>query len=233
MMFSTPRHPLWPAAALLACASAHATRPMVTDDASIAAPGNCQVENWTQHTPTQTEYWTVPACNAGGPWELSAGFGRVGPDGSDAAYGAGFLQAKTVFKPLETNGWGIGLTIANQFRAGRGLAGNLSVLVPASISLLDDKVLVHANLGWQRAQTGGRQDGLWAIGTEWATLARLELTLETYGARHGPGFAQAGMRIALVSDRLALDTGIGARDRQLGTDRYFTVGLTWAGPVRP
>ena len=227
--FSLPS--IWPAVILFASASAHATRPMVVDDASITSPGNCQVETWTQHTSTQTEYWAVPACNAGGTWELAAGLGRIAPDGPGAAYRSGVIQAKTVFRPLETNSWGIGLTIANQFRQGAGLAGDLSVLVPLSVSLLDDRVLVHANAGLLRAHASGHVDGFWATGAEWSVHPRLTLTLETYGTGSGHAYAQAGARYAVIPDRAALDAGMGTRIGRTGAEHYFTVGLTLAGPA--
>jgi hypothetical protein len=205
---------------------------MVVDDASITSPGHCQVESWTRRTPSQTEYWAVPACNVAGTWELAAGLGRIGRDAPGGAYPAGVVQAKTVFRPLEKNGWGIGLTFANQFRQGAGVAGDLSVLVPASVSLLDGRVLVHANAGWLRAHAGGQHDGFWATGAEWTARPRLTLTLETYGTGRGHGFAQAGARLTVVPDRLALDAGIGSRLGRIGAERYFTFGLTLAGLVQ-
>lgn len=225
------RSAMWPAAALFACASAQATRPMVVDDAAISSPGNCQVESWTQRTSGQNEYWAMPACNVAGTWELAAGLGRIGPDGAGAAYRSGVVQAKTVFRPLEKNDWGIGLTIANQFRQGSGMNGDLSVLVPVSLSLLDDQVLVHANTGWLRAHASGQQDGFWATGAEWAVRPRLTLTLEAYGTGRGHGFTQAGARFTIIPDRLAFDAGIGSRIGRLGAERYATIGLTFAGPV--
>jgi hypothetical protein len=223
--------PAWPLAALFACAGAQAARPMVVDDASIASRGTCQVESWTQRTPHQTEYWAMPACNVGGAWELAAGVGRIGPDGPDGAYRSGIVQAKTVFHPLEKNGWGVGLTIASQFRQGEGIAGDLSVLVPVSVSLLDDRVLVHANAGWLRARAAGRDQAFWATGAEWSVRPRLALTLEAYGTAPGHGFTQAGVRYTVVPDRLAIDAGLGSRLGRPGAERYVTVGFTLAGPV--
>lgn len=220
------------AALLLASVPAQATRPMVVDDASIEAPGNCQLESWTQRSAGQVEYWAVPACNFGGAWrswELGAGLGHVKPDGPGGAYRSGVLQAKTVFRPLQTNGWGIGLSIANQFRQGAGVGGDLSVLVPVSLSRLDDRLLLHANLGWLRAHADHKSDLFWAGGTEWAARPRLTLTLEAYGTGRGHALAQAGVRVTLVPDRIALDAGIGRRIG--GGERYATVGLTFAGPV--
>lgn len=229
---STPGRRLLRAALLacaFACAHAQATRPMVVDDAGIAAPGECQLEAWTQRGPAQTEYWAVPACRAGAGWELGAGLGRIVADGSGAAYRSGVVHAKTVFHALETNGWGIGLTLANQFRQGAGIDGDLSALVPFSLSRFDDRLLVHANLGWLRAR-GGRPDRLWAAGAEWALLPSLSLTLEAWGTRRSHALEQVGARLTLVPERLALDAGVG--QRLGGGERYYTVGLTVAGRLR-
>jgi hypothetical protein len=235
-MTSSPlRRAAWPAFAMFACCGAHgvahATRPMVVDDAGITGPGQCQLESWTQRTLGQTELWAVPACNVGGKWELAAGLGRTQPDGAGDAFRSGVVQAKTVFRPLERNGWGVGLTIANQFRADQGAIGDLSVLVPVSISLLDDRVLVHLNAGWLHTHASGRHNGFWAAGTEWNVTHAWTLTLETYGTGPGRHFQQAGARLNLIPDRLALDTGIGSRLGNAGADRFVTFGLTLAGNV--
>ncbi len=214
--------------ALYACQAAYAGRPMVTDDATIADPGNCQLEVWTQRPQDQTEDWAMPACRVGG-WELGVGAGRIGPDGA-AAYRSHMLQAKTILRPLEKNGWGLGLTIANQYRPGHGLSGDLAVLAPLSLSLLDDRVLVHLNAGWSRPQAT-RGGALWAVGTEWAAAGPLTLTLEAYGAQHAHRHAQAGLRLDVVPDRLALDVGIGRRLGRGGPERYATLGLTISAPV--
>lgn len=215
---------------LLSCHAAHAARPLVVDDASILDPHHCQLEAWTQHAPAQTEYWAVPACNVGGRWELAAGLGRISPDDGGHAYRAGLLQAKTVFRPLETNGWGIGLTIVNQFRQGDGVAGDFSVLMPVSVSLAHDRVLLHANAGWLRLHADSSHGGLWAAGGEWATTSRIALTLEAYGTQHGHAYRQAGVRLTLVPDWLAFDAGLGTRLG--GGERYATFGLTFAGRRR-
>lgn len=211
-----------------ACAQAQATRPMVVDDAGIAAPGECQLEAWSQHGSAQTEYWAVPACGTGAGWEFAAGGARIVPD-RGGAYRAGVVHAKTAFHALETNGWGIGLTLADQFRPGSGVDGDLTVLVPLTISRFDDRLLVHTNLGWLRAR-GTRPDRLWAAGAEWAASSSLSLTMEAYGTRRSHGMGQAGARLTLVPERLALDAGVGQRPG--GGDRYYTLGLTVAGRLR-
>lgn len=205
---------------------------MVTDDASIVAPGDCQVESWKQHTQTQNEYWLVPACNPYGAWELSAGAGRILPNDGTQTVVEGVVQGKMLFKPLTANSWGIGLTVANVFRGGAPV-GDVSVLVPFSVSLLDDKVLVHLNAGVLReGLTAHRTGGLWAGGTEWAATHDLALTLETYGTQKSHNYVQTGLRLTVIPDRLDLDTGIGQRIGPHGEERYYTFGLTYAGKLR-
>lgn len=211
------------AALLCAWPMAQAGRPMVVDDATILDPGDCQLEAWLQHTPQQREHWAMPACRVGA-WELGLGLGRIAPDAS-AAYRARQLQAKTIFRPLRSNGWGIGLTVADQYRPGGGLSGDVSVLVPLSVSLLDDRVLVHANAGWLHRH-GGRGGATWALGSEWAAAPGLALSLESYGQQHGRGYLQAGVRLDAMPGRLALDAGLGQRFGLRSVERYVTVGLT-------
>lgn len=213
---------------LLACTGAHAGRPMVVDDAAIVDTGSCQLESWTQRPQGQTEYWAMPACRVGA-WELAAGLGRIEPDGA-GSYRAHALRAKTIFHALETNGWGIGLTIGDQYRGGGGLAGDVSVLVPLSVSLLDDRVLVHANAGWLHRHAAGRGTALWALGTEWAVARPLTLTLEGYGSQRAHAYGQVGLRVDAIPERLALDAGVGQRLGRGGRERYATLGLTLALP---
>jgi hypothetical protein len=223
-----PAHALACAAALLSGVDARAGRPMVVDDAVIVDRDSCQVESWSQRIPDQTEYWAMPACRVGA-WELGAGLGRIGP-GATAAYRSHMLQAKTIFRPLTAGGWGIGLTIADQYRQGSGLAGDLSVLVPLSVSLLENRVLAHVNAGWLHRH-GGRDGATWAFGAELAVKAPLTLTLESYGAGHGGNYVQAGLRLDAIPGRLALDAGAGRRLGRGGAEHYFTFGLTLVGRV--
>lgn len=217
----------WPVLMLFVCVYAQAGRPMIVDDASITAAGNCQLESWTQRASRQTEYWAVPACNVGGNWELSAGVARILQDGPGGTVRAGLIQAKTVFRPLAENDWGVGLTIANQFRQGPNTSGDWSVLVPASLSLFDDAVLVHANLGMLHGVAGRRHDGLWGLGTEWEVRDGVSLTLEADGIAHAPSVAQAGVKVDVIADRLTLDAGVG--HQRGGGGRYVTFGLTLVG----
>ncbi|MBV7535067.1 hypothetical protein KW842_04705 [Duganella sp. sic0402] len=203
-------------AGLLACASlpAHAGRPMTVDDAAIVSPGQCQLESYVQRAGEVREFWATPACNVGGDWELALG-GAVVEEGATHTH-LGRLQAKTVFKPLEADGWGAGLVLANQFSSGRGLDGDLSVNVPLSFSLRGDSVLLHLNAGAIRSQTRRVTDPSWGIGAEFKLDERNSLTAESFGQRRSHGRLQLGFAHALIPDRVQIDATLGKRLVSIG-----------------
>lgn len=212
---------------LLAATNAQAGRPMTVDDASIAAPGQCQLETYLQHADQLNLYWATPACNAGGDWELA--IGAAWADDSSAARKRiahfGRLQAKTVFKPLETNGWGLGMVLADQFRAGRAGDGDLSVNVPLSVSLDNDAMLVHFNLGLMRSDAQSRNNATWGSGAQFNLDPRNTLTAELFGQQRGGSRYQFGLAHALIPDRLQVDATWGRRLARGADEQVVTLGL--------
>jgi hypothetical protein len=205
------RRLLMVAGALLST-TAWAGRPLATDDATILEPSDCQVEAWHQHTGNLREWWAMPACRVG-EWELAAGKGQA----SNAA-----LQAKTVLRRLETNGWGLGLAIATQ----HGMARQNTVNVPLTVSFAGDALLLHLNAGWMRPR-GAPGRATWSIGGEYAFAPRWSASLESYGSHHRPPTRQAGLRYALVEGRLDLDASVA---KTPGAAHQLALGTTWALP---
>ena len=213
-------------AALLASAltapAAHAGRPMMVDDAAIVGARNCQLESWVQNNPDSREYWAVPACNLGGNLEVAFGGARI--DGPQGPHGAGVLQGKTLFKPLERNGWGAGLVFGDQFSGETGVVGDLYISAPVSFSFHDDRFLVHANLGWLREKIAARSVATWGVGAETKLSDRTTLTTETFGQQHGKPFVQLGLKHWLVVDRVQLDATYDNRVGGRGAERFVSLG---------
>jgi len=96
----------------IACSIAHsqlhAGQPLVTDDATIVAPGTCQLEAWYHPTHDGHEYWAQPACNFIGDVELAIGLARSYPQG-DPTSSLVHLQAKTVWFPRNEGPWSFGV----------------------------------------------------------------------------------------------------------------------------
>ncbi|MGZ5073010.1 MAG: hypothetical protein ACXWBL_07725 [Usitatibacter sp.] len=173
------------AAAALAGASAldaGAARPMITDDARIVDSKACQVESWIKRNRDSTEFWALPACNPTGNVELTFGGARTRENG-ESAFTDEQVQAKTIFRPLETNGWGVGLAVGTVRHPRRevesGWPGDVYFYVPASFSYLDDKWVVHVNAGVTRLRDEGRNLATWGATSRhgaWATRSACATT---------------------------------------------------------
>lgn len=228
----------WRNALLLSlCApAAHATRPMAADDAAILDPRQCQLETWTQHSRAQNEYWALPACNFGGGWELAAGAGRTHGLQGGGNNSLALLQAKTMLRAPQDDGWGLGVVLADQFRAGSGGRGDLSLNFPLSVALAGERAMLHANLGRlrQRGQPEQPSPGLqrsWALGLELAAGERAAFTAEAYGRQRAGSYLQLGARYSLIPGRADIDVAYGDRVGRRGAERYLAIGLTLAASL--
>ncbi|MGB4346203.1 MAG: hypothetical protein WBJ21_07375, partial [Burkholderiaceae bacterium] len=100
--------------------------------------------------PNSKELWALPACNPTGNLEFTFGGGRERSQGEQATDDYVF-QIKTLFRPLDTNGWGVGFAAGTirhpKINPGPNILGNTYAYIPLSISLNDDKAIVHANIG--------------------------------------------------------------------------------------
>jgi hypothetical protein len=211
--------------ALAAGMDAHGARPLVTEDASILDPKACQVEAWVQkeHASGSRRSWLVPACN---PWseggaELAVGAAR-NREAGEGYQSELVLQGKTLFRPTETNDWGIGLvagTIEHRQLDGRR---EWYATVPVSVSRFDDRLMMHANVGWLREQDTGRHFATWGLAVEGQVHARLTLLAEAFGLHEGRPLYQVGMRFE-AAPRVLLDATIGNR---FGSgERFFSIGV--------
>jgi hypothetical protein len=221
-------------AALLPWGAAQAARPMVTDDARIVDAKACQVESWVKRNQDSTEYWAQPACNFTGNLELSLG-GAKGKDDGGIQTTDIVLQAKTLFKPLEPDGWGWGLAVGNvrhpAIHTGNNLLGDLYAYVPATFSLRNDRVLVHTNVGWLHEREARRHRMTWGLGTEAQWSASTWLIAEVFGQNQGKPFYQVGLRYWLVPDHVQVDTTYGNRAGSGAQERWFSIGLRLLSPA--
>lgn len=215
---------------LAAIPAAHAARPMITDDARLTDAGACQVETWVHIHGRQREWWALPACNPGGNFELTVG-GALAFDGSRAESGAHLIQGKTLIKPLETNGYGIGVALGYATQPGNDSSGNPYFYVPLSISLADDRVVLHTNLGYTRERENHESRLTWGIGSETQLASRTWLIAESYGQDKGNPFFQLGVRQWIVPNRVQVDTTYGSQLGHIGQQHWISVGLRLISPT--
>jgi hypothetical protein len=204
--------------------NAYAGRPMAIDDATVTNAKGCVLETWMQKSGTDTEYWALPNCSVSDNLQLTLGTVRI--TGDDPARTAVFMQAKTLLKPLETNGWGVGLSVANQYDAEKSIAGDLIINVPVSFSFQDDRLLAHVNSGLLHKGDGERDVATWGIGSEMRLSERTGFTSEVCRQDVGKPFFQVGIRHQLIPDRMQIDASYGDRLRGGGSaDRFFSIGI--------
>ena len=221
------------AIALAATATvAYAGRPLDTEDATIIDEGWCQLESWVFRSRATTRYWLVPACNPFGNLELQLGFAREQPE--DAPRHDDYvLQAKTLLKPLEENGWGIGLVgSAARFGGGDERTSAYSAVLAVTRSLAEGRVRLSGNAGAVYTQRTRGLSGLWAVAGEFDVTERVTLVGEVLGVAGEGRLAQVGARLWIVPDRVQIDGSVGRSDFSGRTESFFTLGIYLATPVR-
>lgn len=209
---------------------AEAARPFVTDDARLTTAGSCQLESWTRFYSDSTELWALPACNPGGNLELTLGAGHARyQDPSLPASEDYVLQAKTLFKPPETNSWGWGAAVGTvrhpKVNPGPNLFGNTYIYFPFSASFADNRIVMHVNTGWLHDKALSRERLTWGIGSEINANDRLTIVAESFGDNHANPYWQTGVRYAIIPNLFQIDATVG---RQTGADqgnRWISFGL--------
>lgn len=217
-------------AALLPWGALQAARPMVTDDARIVDAQACQVESWVKRNPDSTEYWAQPACNFTGNLELSLGAAK-GKDDHGTRTTDVVLQAKTLFKPLEPDGWGWGLAVGHVRHPANGARGDLYAYLPASVALQGERLVLHANVGWLHEREARRHRMTWGLGTEAQWSASSWLIAEVFGQHQGTPFYQVGIRHWLVPGHVQVDTTYGNRAGSGTQERWLSIGLRLLSPA--
>lgn len=219
--------------ALLIPSIAFAARPFVTDDARLTTGGSCQLESWMRVNPDSNELWALPACNPTGGLEFTFGGGRMKRQG-EAATNDYVFQAKTLFRPLETNGWGWGLAVGTirhpEINPGPNMLGNTYAYIPLSVSLNDDKVIIHTSLGWLKDKGSGLNSASWGIGGEFRLHSRMLGIAETYGDNRGVSYGQIGVRYSVVPDLFQVDATVGqmlSGEGKNGNNHWLSFGIRY------
>lgn len=207
-----------------------AARPFVTDDARLTTSGSCQMESWMRVYPDSNELWALPACNPTGNLEFTLGEGIAKPQGEQATTDYVF-QAKTLVRPLETNGWGLGLAVGtirhSEINPGPNMLGNTYAYIPLSLSLNDDKIIVHSNVGWLKDKASGLNSTSWGIGGEFKLRAKLLGISEIYGDNRGLSYGQVGIRYSVIPDLFQVDATFGHQLSGEGASHWVSFGIRY------
>lgn len=207
---------------------AQAARPFVTDDARVVDEGGCQIETFAkrQRQLDEHEFWFLPACNPWGPVELT--LGRSWTNGTvpgDSRFN--LMQAKTLLKPLQTNGSGYALTVgATRVTPFQGPhTVNPYVNGIGSYSFADDRIVVHANLGAVADRQAGMTRGTWGLGAEIAFHPRVYGIIESYGQRADKPTRHLGVRLWIVPNKVQVDATVGVQNAGPPERSFGSLGL--------
>lgn len=218
----------------LAAMPALAARPMITDDARIVDAKACQVESWIRNNRDSREYWAMPACNPTGNLELTFGGARTEEDGR-SEFTDHLIQGKTIFRPLEPDGWGVGLAVGAarhpHREVARGWPGDAYFYIPLSVAFAGDAWVVHVNGGAVHRRDLGKDVATWGVGSEIRIRDELYFIPEMFRSEPGRPFYQAGFRYWIVKDRVQMDATYGNRAASNTRERWFSVGMRLLSPA--
>jgi hypothetical protein len=227
-----------------------AGRPLVTDDARLTEANACQVESWIQRTDAVHEYWMLPACNLFGNFEIAAGGTRFRMD--DGNWQSSYLlQGKTLLKHLAPNSYGIGLafgglipdqpTSTGNQEVSSGLLADASApedtsdsfyaYVPVSLSLRNDAIVAHCNLGWNWERDNNAHGITWGLAAVTDPTARWSIFAELYGDDRTDPYVHTGTSYELIANRVQLDITFGRQLAGAPDTAFYSLGLNLYFPT--
>jgi hypothetical protein len=219
------------AAALTTFATAHAGRPLATDDAAVLDAGHCQLEAWAAHERGARGLWLNPGCGLFGPTEIALGGARIKADGEDR-FTLLTWQAKHLLRAHGDTRAGFALALGGE-RARRVDEGSVFLNGIATVPLGNEDRLLHLNLGAlrERAEGNSRRRGLWGLALDSEVAADTRASIEGLGLSGERARWQAGLAHEVVPGRLQIDASVGSALGRWRETRAFTLGLVVVTPV--
>lgn len=217
--------------------SAHAGRPMTTDDAGVVDAGACQLEAWTERTRDGNTTWLNPGCNPFGSTEFSLGAGRQRLDGEDGVDSSMLYswQIKHLLREYDEERAGFALATGGQHARASG-DNEIFVKGIATMPLMGDDLLAHVNLGAvrQREDQHRHYRGAWGAALDAAVLPNTRASIEAFGVTGsgtGNNSWQLGLRHELIPGRLQFDASIGSPFGRRNEGRVISLGLVIVSPA--
>jgi hypothetical protein len=203
---------------LLVCgATAHAGRPLATEDAGVLERGDCEVESFAGRARVAGEPSSLTqslqfGCGVG--WSTQLALAAVRTREAGQTDRVVLLSGKTTVVQIGEGQ----LTLAASWD--RDALQALAVLSRP----LAEAWTLHANLGHLRDRVAAQRTTGWAIAIEHRSTDRLDLMAEAFGDdRDRYPWLQFGLRWALLPERWFVDTSWGRQGGPLRATA-FTIG---------
>lgn len=214
----------------LAPGLAFAARPFNTDDARIVDPGGCQIETFVKKQGKfgEREAWFLPGCNPGGNLELTFGGLNIRND-AEGRSSTLIAQGKTMLRPLQTNNYGVALTMGTlrqrPFDAAAASHWSPFFNLISSASLQNDVVVIHANAGALDDRNSGLVRPTWGLGSEILVAPRLYAIIESFGQKGEKAGQQIGFRFWVVPNHMQVDGTLGSQRSGPPVRNWMSLGL--------
>lgn len=197
---------------VLASCDAHAGRPLQSEDAPVIEARACEMEgaysDWHTGGDDTPQTYLQLACGVGGQTELGLQLFKpreVGLAGKTQLFSTPWRDGDAAV----SLGWGL----LHHHVDGGWRRGGVVLNLVTSLPLTRDWVM-HAMLGHQRDELEHRRSTNWAFAVEHNGLGeegRWQPMAEVFGDDHGRPWANAGLRLTLVPQRVFVDASLGQR----------------------
>ena len=217
------------AAGLFTLSSAHAVRPLITDDAAVNDRGQCQIEVWQERTQGVRGPTLAPACGIADGLEFGVSYTRYSPVSADAGgYG---LQLKTVFESIKTERWAFGAklnTVSVHNRFTRGYSPDEYSVTLLGSGKYGNGLSLHTNLGVAHDRTASETSATYGVAVVQEFGQAGFVFAELTGDHRSGAFRNAGAAVWLIPERLSIDFSAGRKNGGGGSTEY-TIGLGFYG----
>jgi glycerol-3-phosphate dehydrogenase len=92
---------------------------------------------------------------------------------------------------------------------------------------VNDKLIVHTNLGWLKDKQTNQQQMTYGVGSELQTSNRMIVIAEIFGDNKTKPYWQTGARYSLIPNLLQLDATIGQQFDHGTSTRWISFGLRY------
>jgi hypothetical protein len=224
---------LWLLACSVACTmSMQHAMAMDVDDAQPLEDGKCQLESWLRFNHGGTQRTLSPACNILPGLEMGVS-GTLEKDERGMFLSEGQLQGKYLIKPMDDAGYGVALMAGATRHTAldeRDRSWSYFAKVPVSFAFRDGNVLLHTNWGVVRDQDEKTTRLTWGFGNESKITERVSFIGEVFGENKGKPLFQAGIRTALIPDKVEVDLTYGNKTNFAREERFVLLGLRLISP---
>ena len=225
-----PFHPLWLAAAALIAGTAHAGRPLQSEDAGVLARGDCEIEGAALRARdagvSARETTLQLGCGVGASTQLAVAFGHA-KAASASARGIELNGKTQLWHGQNEAALALAYALASVKVSGSSWQHAATELNLAYSRPLGNALTLHANLGHARDEVAKQRSTTWSLAVEHAGFGAVAPMAELFGDDRSAAWWNAGLRFTAVPERFFIDASYG-RQITSGSPTLWSLGFKLA-----